>query len=354
MPFVRPPLEEILERVDAELVSRLALGSLLRRSVLGALARVLAGSSHLLHGHLDWIARQVLPDTAELEHLERWAAVWGVGRKPASAWSGMALFAGSTGSTVPAGTKLQRDDGTEYETQEDGTLVGGEASVPIAALEVGAGPNIEAGAVLALTSPVPGVQPTATVLEEELADGAEVESDEDLRARVLERIQEPPHGGTQQDYPAWCLEVPGVTRAWAFPLHLGPGTVGVTIASDDAPDGPIPEAGLVSAVQAYIDERRPVTAAVTVYAPIPREIVLQIELSPDSLELRAAVEASLSDLIRREAAPGSTLLVSHLREAISTTPGETDHELQLIDDEVPGDLEIDASELGILGEIVWV
>ena len=36
---------------------------------------------------------------------------------------------------------------------------------------------------------------------------------------------------------------------------------------------------------------------------------------------------SLQDLIRRESEPGGTLLVSHIREAISTAAGETDHEL---------------------------
>ena len=40
-----------------------------------------------------------------------------------------------------------------------------------------------------------------------------------------------------------------------------------------------------------------------------------------------AVEAELADLIRRESEPGGTLLVSHIREAISTSAGETDHVL---------------------------
>lgn len=354
MPFPRPILEDIIARTEQELATRLGIGALLRRSILGALARALAGASHLLHGHLDWIARQVFPDTAEAEHLARWASVWGVVRKPASAWGGVVRFTGTNGSTVPSGTLLQRDDGEEYQTTADATIAGGLADAKVAALEVGAGPNVPAGASLSLTSPVPGVQPTATVQAAELSDGADVETDDELRERVLERIQAPPHGGAAWDYTAWALEVPGVTRAWAFPLHLGPGTVGVTLATDGALGGPIPDAGKVAEVQAYIDERRPVTAAVTVYEPVERAITAQVALNPDSLALRAAVEDSLRDLIRREAVPGGTLYVSHVREAISTTPGEFDHALELLDGEAPADLELDASELGTLGEVAWV
>ncbi|RYE88861.1 MAG: baseplate J protein, partial [Oxalobacteraceae bacterium] len=35
----------------------------------------------------------------------------------------------------------------------------------------------------------------------------------------------------------------------------------------------------------------------------------------------------LRDLLVREAAPGKTLLLSHIREAVSTAAGETDHVL---------------------------
>jgi uncharacterized phage protein gp47/JayE len=52
-----------------------------------------------------------------------------------------------------------------------------------------------------------------------------------------------------------------------------------------------------------------------------------IELTPNSLTVKAAVEAELRDLLLREAAPGVTLLISHVREAISTAVGETDHVL---------------------------
>jgi uncharacterized phage protein gp47/JayE len=49
-----------------------------------------------------------------------------------------------------------------------------------------------------------------------------------------------------------------------------------------------------------------------------------IQLTPNSASVKAAVEAELRDLLLRESAPGVTLLISHIREAISTAAGETD------------------------------
>ena len=57
-----------------------------------------------------------------------------------------------------------------------------------------------------------------------IAGGADEQSDLLLLQRVLARLRQPPHGGADFDYIRWALEVPGVTRAWVYPLELGAGT----------------------------------------------------------------------------------------------------------------------------------
>ena len=70
------------------------------------------------------------------------------------------------------------------------------------------------------------------------------------------------------------------------------------------------------------------TADVTVAAPAASPIAFTINnVEPSTQAVMDAIEAELADLIRRESEPGGTLLVSHIREAISTAQGETDHEL---------------------------
>lgn len=354
MPFARPDLETLIQRTDQEVAARLGLGGLIRRSILGALSRALAGAAHLLYGFLAHTARQVFPDTAERSELERWGTVWGVARKVATSATAVVECTGSNGASVTVGAVLRRDDGATYQVTASGTIASGTVEVPIQADEPGAAGSLTAGAVLAFESPLVGVASEATVQAEDLVGGTDRESDTDYRERILLRIQTPPQGGAAADYVAWALEVPGVTRAWVFPLHLGVGTVGLAFAVDEDPDGPIPDAAQVEAVQAYIDARRPVTAAFTAWAPTARAIDASLSITPDSPELRAAVTAALEDLFTREAEPGALLRISHVREAISTTPGEEDHELSLWDGAAPANVTFTSTQLGRLGTITWL
>lgn len=349
MPFQRPTLNEIIERTFSDITSRLNLkGALLRRSVVGVLARVLAGASHMLHGHLDWIAKQAIPDTAD-EWLPRWAGIWGVIRKDAEYASGEVTFTGTVdGTTVPTGTVLRRSDDIEYETTDDATLAGGTATAPVQAVLAGSAGNADPGTTLTIINPIANVNSDAAVAVGGIVNGSDAESDDSLRARLLSRIQQPPHGGADFDYETWALEVPGVTRVWVYPLHLGAGTVGITFVRDG--DTPIiPDSGEVQAVQDYIDERRPVTAEAIVFAPTAVPLDFEIEVTPPTAAVKAAVEAELKDFIAREAEPGGTLYLSRINEAISIAEGEFDHVLIL----PAADVVYATGELAVMGTITW-
>lgn len=348
MAFQRPALTEIIDRTFADIASRLSLrGAILRRSVAGVLARAVGGASHMLHGHLDYIAKEAMPDTA-VDNLERWAAIWGITRKPAEFASGPYTFSGVTnGAVIPAGATLKRSDGFEYVTMADATIAAGVATATVQALDAGALGNADAGTALSMVYPVAGVLSDGTVAAGGLANGSDIEADESLRARLLARIQQPPYGGAEADYLTWALEVPGVTRAWVYPLYLGVGTVGVTFVRDgDA--SIIPDAAEVAAVQSYIDDRRPVTASVTVFAPIPDALNFTIA-GAFNAATKAAIAAELADFIEREAKPGGTLYLSRINEAISIATGETDHVLT-----APAANVVSATgHLSTMGAITW-
>lgn len=327
MPFERPSLAELIAQAQADTEARLpGSDARTRRSNLNVLARVLAGTTHGLYGYLDFLARQVFPDTADAEHLDRWGAIWGVTRKAPSFAVGTLDFTGQTGAVIQAGSVLAAGE-IEFETDADVTFVGATASGAVTALTPGASGNLSAGLTVVFVSPVSGVAASATVAAGGLAGGTDAESDTALRARLLDRIRQPPQGGAAHDYAAWALEVPDITRAWIYPEELGPGTVTIRVVSDDAAGGPIPGAPKVAEVQAWIDARRPVTAAPTVVAPVAVPLDLSIQLLPSTQAIRGAVEAEIADMIRREAVPGGTILLSHLREAISLAAGESDHVL---------------------------
>lgn len=329
MPFERPTLPDLIAQAQADTEARLpGSDARTRRSNLNVLARVLAGTVHGLYGYLDFLARQVFPDTADAEHLDRWSAIWGVPRKAPSFAVGTLNFTGQNGLVIPAGSVLAAGE-IEYETDADVTFAGTLATGAVTAITPGTAANQAAGLSLQFVSPVAGVSASATVASGGLAGGANAESDTALRARLIDRIRRPPQGGATHDYAAWALAVPDITRAWVYPGELGPGTVTIRVVSDDAIAGPIPGAPKIAEVQAYIDARRPITAVPTVVAPAAVPLNLSIQLTPATQAVRDAVSAEIADLIRREAVPGGTILLSHLREAVSLAAGETDHVLVL-------------------------
>lgn len=347
MPFSRPSLQQLIDRTRNDLLARLAADDVLRRADAEVYARVVAAASHALHGFVGYVARQVIIDTADADHLERWASIWGVARKVAAAASGTATFTTAAGAVIPAGAVLLAFDGVEYETTGEGTAAGASLALPIVARSAGAAGNRTAGQSLALVSPISGVQLAAVASA--LSGGADVEADDALRARLLARIQQPPHGGAAHDYVAWALEVAGVTRAWVYPGELGEGTVTVRFMRDDDAD-PIPDAAEVATVQAHIDTLRPVTAQLTVVAPIAAPLAFQIQLTPNSASVQEAVIEELRDLIRREAEPGGTLYLSRISEAISVAAGESRHVLV----SPAADVTAGAGEITTLGAITWL
>lgn len=329
MPFARPTFSEILDRVKADIDSRLpGSDAKLRRSTLSVIAYIVAGAAHGMYGFLAFIAKQVFPDTAETEYLNRWGSIWSVSRKEATKASGTVTATGTNSTVIPSGTELQRSDQAIFLTTASATIASGTATLEVEAQEAGEDGNTGASSTLSFVSPISGVDSDTTVSADGLTGGTDIEEDADYLSRILARIQEPPHGGRESDYEQWALEVSGVTRAWVYPQELGAGTVSVRFMMDDTYADGIPQAGDVSDVQDYIDERRPVTADVTVVAPtaVPLNFTIQL-LIEDTAEIRTAIEEELEDMIRRDAEPAGTIYLSRINEAISTAAGEFAHTL---------------------------
>lgn len=349
MSYTRPTLPALIAQGEADIESRLpGADAKVRRTNLNVLARILAAGLHGLYGFVTWLARQVMPDTADADYLERWASIWlTTPRVSAEFAAGSVTFSGTDGAVVPVGTAMQRADGVAYEVTTAGTVAGASVTVPVVAVDAGQNGNAVAGAKLALISPVAGLTSTGVVSAGALTGGADDETDALLRARLLSRIRNPPMGGSAADYIAWALEVPGVTRAWVFAGQAG--EVWVFFVRD-ADLSFIPDAAEVLAVQGYIAERRPVTALFEARAPIADAIAFTIHVVPDTPTVRANVEAELHDLFQRDATPGGTLALSRIREAISLAAGELDSTVT----SPVADVTSASGHMATVGVITWV
>lgn len=348
MTFIRPTLSELVERIRGDFETRLpGADSRLRHTVLDVMARTHGGAAAGLYGYLDILARQLMPDTAEAEYLARWASIWGVRRKSATAALAVATATGVNGSVIPLGTELQRADGALYSVVTEALIAAGTAALTLEAVEAGASGDIQPGTILTFTSPVAGVTATAPVASLTSA-GSDEEADAALLARLLDRIQQPPQGGTAHDYVQWALAQPGVTRAWAYGQWMGLGTVGLTFVMDGRVDI-LPLVGDVEAVQEALDALRPVTAELFVFAPEAQAVDFVIRISPDTPAVRAAIEGELADFFARDSEPGGTLYLSRIGEAISLSGGEFRHAVELPD----RDMVAGAGKLLTLGTVAF-
>lgn len=357
MPWTTPTLRQVREIVRDDITAAVSGVSMVGNSVLRVMADANAALSHLCLRYIDWLARQFLPDTSETEWLDRHGDIWlknfdgSVGRKGATYAYGSVRFSGAAGTEVPIGTRLTSSStGIEYETTIQIFIGSVATNASVIALEAGVAGNMDTGDQMALTTAIAGVDGTATVIE--MIGGSDQETDDELRTRVLLRIQQPPMGGCQTDYVQWALAVPGVTRAWSYALEMGIGTVTVRFMCDELraiADG-FPAVEDIERVRDYMDSMRPVAVKdFFIVSPIRYPVDFKItKLSKDTPSVREAIELAVDEMFVAKAAPGQTIYQSWVIEAISNALGENYHETDFHTQVMPS-----IGHLAVLGTIEY-
>src|SRR5215831_3462368 len=137
--------------------------------VLRIMSDTMAGLAALVLKYVDWLALQLMSDTAETEWLDRHGVIWltnadgSRGRKMATLAQGTVTVTGTPGVIVPISSGLS-SFGVDYETLEEMTVGSGPTEVAIRALTPGAQGNLDAGATVTLNAPPPGVDSNTTVV----------------------------------------------------------------------------------------------------------------------------------------------------------------------------------------------
>jgi uncharacterized phage protein gp47/JayE len=359
MPWSTPTLREIRGLVRDSIHGSLpGSDAAVPNSVLRVMSDVQGALCFLTLEYIDWLSLQLLPDTAETEWLDRHGDIWLInadgttGRKQATLATGTITVTGVNGTVVPAGTLLGvGSQNANYQTTVQVVIGSGPTQVPVTALDPGIVGNQDPETSLAFLAPPPGADSTATVVA--IDGGTDTETDEQLRTRILRRIQQPPMGGDATDYEAWALAVPGVTRAWAYPNEMGIGTVTVRFLMDDlrASDDGWPTPADVLTVADYVDKMRPVAVKdCYVVAPIKQFIDITISnLVPNTTEAQAEIELSLTNMLLVRASPGQTIFSSWVSYAIMNAPSVQSFELVTNTDYVMAN----PGSMAVLGTILY-
>lgn len=236
------------------------------------------------------LAALMFPAYAWGVYLDYHAATLNMERKDETSATGTVTFTGTPGDFIPVGFQVaapQTDptaDPIVFQTTESGTIpAGGTIDLAVAAVAAGAAGNVAANLITVKVTPDNDV--TAVTNANPTSGGADVESDELLRTRLLVAWAGGHGAGTVADYEGWALAYPGVGYATVVPLWLGTGTVHVVVTD---PDNQPSSSTVVAGLQAQIDPRN-LDTTLTVGATLPTGTINVADTSGAATEGRLVV-----------------------------------------------------------------
>ncbi|WP_176083113.1 baseplate J/gp47 family protein [Martelella sp. HB161492] len=320
--------------------------------------KVIAGLAHEFELRMAWLARQMFLSTATaVSWIEAHCYEVGIYRNQPTRASGNITGTGTASTTYPAGIRFYSGNVT-YVTTAAATAAGDGTLVLAVRAEVkGSTGNRDSGGILALSDGgiYSDLSSTFTVDDDGLGGGADLEDKESLRARGLQRKQNPPGGGTLTDYERIVLAVSGVKAAWAYQMTGGTASV-VVLFLFEGRDDYIPLASDVAVVQAAIDDSRLIRADDSVAsAPVAYSVDIEIDgLENDTDDVRAAISTAISAMFIAKCKPGTdaepfSLSRSWISEAISGVTGETRHELVT----PAADILLSGGNFPVLGDVTY-
>lgn len=228
----------------------------------------------------DWVLDQSFPQTAQGVYLDRHGSMRGLKRLGATRSGGVLRFSVETAPamniTIQAGTVCMTAEEVRVQTTEEVVLREGELYVDARAeaVEPGAGGNLVPGAVRFLTACPLAV--TSVTNPNAFTGGADEESDESFRARILESYQRLPNGANTAWYESTAMNFPGVTAAKAIGREEGPGTVNVYVTGENG----LPDEDLLADLQAELQEKREIAVTVKVLSPTTETVNVDVAVAP--------------------------------------------------------------------------
>ena len=355
MSFKRDSLAVLHDRIYANYTSHFRpLDKTPRQNLLKVFASVDAGIYHQLLGDLDFLAKQIFPDTAEGEYLrEHWSSR--VAPLYAIAASGEATMSGTAGKPIPSGVVFQAASGERYYLANACRLDGsGQAIVTVKAESPGQQGNLAAGEKLEIISALlAGIDSEAVASGSGIVGGADAETDEEYLARVLAALRNPVRYGKPGDFALWAKDAsPEVSAAWEFRNFGVFGAVLVQVIKGNQIGGVHPVNNLAE-VRNYITNVAP-PVLFEVRTPIIKIInpSAALPIQEDTLDNRELAEKRIRSYMQAAAKPGVQITAGALRLAAIDGAAITDATVKLGGD-AAGIVAAAILEYPYIGEVTW-
>ena len=338
MAFIHDTYQQILKNNIDEVQYNLLNGQVpLANSNIRIQTQVLSKTQYLQYMYLDGVSLQCTPSTATDEYLDNWGILKNVTRKSASYATGVVIFTGSSGASIPAGTVLVAQNGETYTTD---TLVDVGQNVGITAVNIGSEGNQDANTILTLRSSIAGVD-SSIVLQNAMGTGSEQEEDDQYRIRVLQAYATQATGDSRQEHINWALAIDGVTQAWvpAVPLSGTECVIYVmldrtnsTLGYPQGTDGSAtsetryaPATGDQLTIANRLFEDKPYTEIQIICSPERVNIDFEIDgLASATASTQQAVKNAVQTLLHTDGTPlGTNITLASISSAISGVSGTT-------------------------------
>ena len=294
-------MTKTIDEIYGEMLAVFAEASGYLPSTSCDLAARLYAAAAQIHGLLlqaQWVLEQSFPQTAQGEYLERLAALRGVSRSVATCATGTLRFGVSStiggDLSIKSGTTCMTDTGIRFATTEDTVLSAGTlyVDVPAMALVPGRAGNVAANTITIMAAMPTGIK--ACTNPEAFSGGDDAESDESLRARLLDTFIRLPNGANAAYYEQTALSYPGVAAAKAVGRPRGIGTVDVYVATDAG----IPGEELLAAISEYLQARREISVDLRVLAPEEELVDVSVSLKASQGHTFDQAKAQANDVLR--------------------------------------------------------
>lgn len=271
---------QIVGAIEAQLGQT---ASFLPKSFIRVLAKVLSAVFITLYKYSSFIALQIFVSTASgsatvingqtVTPLTLWGRLIGIGDPIAATAAELVATVtveNQTGTLASGSQLLGSTNGVTYITTGAVLLNAATVQVTVRAVAdsngtggVGEIGNLVAGDAMTFANPLPNVSRDVVVVAQTIT-GADAETTDAYRERVIERFQRRPQGGAYSDYAIWGEGVAGVANI--YPYTGAPGQVDVYVESSTETDG-IPTAAQLVAVDSALQyavsglaDRRPANA----------------------------------------------------------------------------------------------
>lgn len=237
-----------------------------------------------MYMELEAILNLLFVSDAYGEYLDKRASEFGIYRKMGIKARGIVRVYGNDGTVIPRNAILTTENGLEFVVYRQDYIIKDYIDIIVEASEAGELYNIEENSKweLSITDGKNTIIIDKIENSSSIIGGVDIETDDQLRERILEQARNPATSGNKQDYINWCKEVDGVFNVTVRSCWDGPNTVKLIISDKDRQ--PLPQS-VVNECNQHIQNVRPILANVTVVNPNIFNVDIEVTIyTEDSLE----------------------------------------------------------------------